>query len=151
MQARLYWDFCFSPREWKQFSRYPCSLSEGAGSFINEVRVGADCRLGWWGGSGDSKCRDQAWYPVLAPSTSEVVVGFPSFCILLFVICPSCCVVQLFSVPFSFFVFCYSRTQKDHFVESFFKKKKYYKWRFSFATCPWMFTSALFIKVPKWK
>lgn len=45
------------------------SLREQAHS-LNEVRVGADCRLGWWGGSGGSVCRDQAWYPVLAPSTS---------------------------------------------------------------------------------
>ena len=67
-------------------------------------------------------CRGQAWCPVLAPSTSEAGLGFPSFCILLFVIYPSCCIVHLFLAPFSFFVFCYSRTQKDHFVESFFKK-----------------------------
>ena len=65
-------------------------------------------------------CRDQAWCPVLAPSISEAVLGFPSFCILLFVICPSCFTVQLFLAPFSFFVFCCSRTQKDYFVESLF-------------------------------
>lgn len=55
---------------------------------------------------GGAVCRDQAQHPVFAPSTSEVAVGFWSFCILLFLMCLNCTCTQLFLVSFSFFVFC---------------------------------------------
>ena len=52
-------------------------------------------------------------HPVCAPGSSEVAVGwgfllllFLSFCILWPRICPNCAFVQLFLVPYSFFVFC---------------------------------------------
>ena len=36
-------------------------------------------------------------------------LSFWSFCILSFIICPSCSCMQLFLVPYCFFVFCCSR------------------------------------------
>lgn len=51
-------------------------------------------------------------FPVLAPSSGEVAVGFSggSFCILVSVTCPNCAWRQLFLAPYHFFVFCCSRS-----------------------------------------
>ena len=72
--------------------------------------------LSWRGGLGGTQpsrgivCRRQAQYPVLAPSSSEAAVGvFWSFHILLSVICPQYTCLQVFLVPYSFFVFYCSR------------------------------------------
>ena len=51
-------------------------------------------------------CRNHAQDPAFAPGTSEVAVGLWPFCILLFTIAPTAHVVQLFLVPYSFFVLC---------------------------------------------
>ena len=46
-------------------------------------------------------------HPIFPHHSSEVAVGFFwSFCILLSIICPNCTCMQLFLVPYSFFVFC---------------------------------------------
>ena len=55
---------------------------------------------------GGAVCSDHARSPAFALDTSEVAVGFWSFCIFLFIICPNCPCMKLFLVPCSFFVFC---------------------------------------------
>ena len=59
-------------------------------------------------------CRGHAQYPAFAPATLLPALqngswSFWSFCILLSIICPNCECMQLFLVPYSFFVFCCSR------------------------------------------
>lgn len=39
---------------------------------------------------GGAVCRDHEQYPALVPGSSEVAIGFWSFCILLFMICSNC-------------------------------------------------------------
>ena len=43
---------------------------------------------------------------LLLPAPQKWQLGFWSFCILLFIICPKCACTQLFLVPYIFFVFC---------------------------------------------
>ena len=78
---------------------------------------------GWKGGLGGlphfcgALCRGHAQYsafapdpPAFAPGSSEVAVGLLGlFCVLLSIIFPSCTCMQLFLVPYSFFVFCCSK------------------------------------------
>ena len=67
---------------------------------------------GWleWSASllGGAVCRLHVYYPVFAPTSQKWQLGFLTFCILLFIICPNCAWVQLFLVPYRFFVFCCS-------------------------------------------
>ena len=59
-------------------------------------------------------CRGHAQYPGFAPGSSEVALGlFVSFLVFLYLpsrICPKCPCKQLLLVPYSFFVFCCSKT-----------------------------------------
>lgn len=56
---------------------------------------------------GGVECRRHVQCPGFAPSSSDVAVGFfRSFCIFLFIICPSYTHMKLFLVPYSVFVFC---------------------------------------------
>ena len=62
-------------------------------------------------------CRDHAQYPTLAPGTSEETVGFWPFCVLLFIICPTCACMQLFLVPSTLFVLIFFLLYKEVFVQ----------------------------------
>ena len=101
----------------KTSNRYPCSLPQwGRAGPLNGVSAGAgaDRWVGpeWirWSAHplGGAVCRDHARYPAFAPGTWEVAAGFWPFCIL-FILCPSRACVQLFLVPYSFFIFHCSR------------------------------------------
>ena len=72
--------------------------------------VGAERLLRWFAHLlGGVESRGHSQYSVFVPSSSEVVVGFCFFFILLSRICPICACMQLFLVPYNFFVFCCSR------------------------------------------
>ena len=59
--------------------------------------------------SGGGVCRVHAEYPAFAPGSSKVAVGF-LVSVSFARICPNCVCVRLLLVPYSFFVFCCSRT-----------------------------------------
>ena len=76
-----------------------------ARGFLNGLRgwaswwVGQEAQLRWSvHRTGGAVCRSHTQYPDFAPDTLEMAVGLWSFCI--------CTRVQVFLVPYSFFVFC---------------------------------------------
>ena len=108
IQARLYWGPCCSSQEWKQGT---VSLSwswRGIG-----VRPGVQPEGGLGGFPTPLVVLGVRGMPstlLLLPVLQKWQVGFFwSFCILLSIICPNCQCMQLFLVPYCFFVFCFSR------------------------------------------
>ena len=94
----------------KRSNRWPCSLPGGASWSLKlgEGGVGPGVRPeGGLGYSthplGGAVCRGHARDPAFVPGSSEVAVGFWSFCIL-FIICRNCTCTQFLLVPYSFFV-----------------------------------------------
>ena len=64
--------------------------------------VGPEGWLRWFAHPfGGGVCKGHGQHPAFAPSSSEVAAGFLVFCILPFIICPSCACTEFFS-PLSF-------------------------------------------------
>ena len=91
IQARLYWGLCCSRREQEQVTVSLPGSPRGGGA-VSWLIIWGERRLwskGWAGGVTKVVCPPPWW----------CCVGFWSFCILLFIICPDCTCMQLFLVP----------------------------------------------------
>ena len=103
---------------------FPCWLSPwsrggGQACSLYGVRVGVcpgvrpEGWLRWFAHPlGGVLCRGHAQDPAFAPGSSKEAVGCIFFWVILYLlsrICPNSACTQLFSVPYSFFVFCCSK------------------------------------------
>lgn len=91
MQVKLFGDSC-----WGSLRRTGWFLKWGENRVDRWVRP-----EGWFRWSahpfGDAACRDHAWHPPFALSTSEMAVGLWPFCIFLFIIAPATHACSYFS------------------------------------------------------
>ena len=102
-------------------SSFDCLLPKGVGKLVPFMEWGWECvqRSSWSGGLGALPtplvvaCVQGACTVLL--SLQKWQLDFWSFCILLYIICPNRTYVQLFLVPYSFFIFCCLRRHLSRF------------------------------------
>ena len=115
--ARFYWGPWCSRGQWEQATgSLACSFCEGAVSLFILWGESRDVSRSWTGGRwfayplGDVVCRGHVQFPAFFLGSSKVVVGFLGlFLYLLSRVFPNCTCMQLFLVPCSSIVFCWSR------------------------------------------